>query len=248
LQATSVSFKLIKKIKDDKFDAEKLDQYILLTQLGVRDLQVAVVDSADRLIFFEDYIFNGLNSYDELMGVLRSLYESHELLTAGFWKGVIFSIKNNHLVQVPDSLFVPAAAEDYLRFNAKADREKDEIHFCRHHLSDAVTVFAIPRELHWWIGSLYPNSSVRFVHQSASLIEGVLNYARSHEGAPLYVYVDRFKLHILSVKNNKLVYYNQFVIKQLHWKEFAALPGVLQIHQQCDVWRKTFSPEVWIYV
>jgi len=124
LQATSVSFKLIRKIKDDKFDAENLDQYTLLTQLGVRDLQVAVVDSADRLIFFEDYIFNGLNSHDELMGVLRSLYESHELLTAGFWKGVIFSIKNNHLVQVPDSLFEPAAVEDYLRFNAQSDRKK----------------------------------------------------------------------------------------------------------------------------
>src|SRR5258708_39602640 len=72
-QATSVNYKLIRKIKDDKFDAEELDQYTLLTQLGVRDLQVAVVDSADnRLLFFEDYIFNGLNSYDELMVVLRS--------------------------------------------------------------------------------------------------------------------------------------------------------------------------------
>jgi hypothetical protein len=215
LQATSVSYKLIKKIKDDKFDAEKLDQYTLLTQLGVRDLQVAVVDSADnRLVFFEDYIFNSLNSYEDLMAVLLTLYESHELLTAGFWKSVIFAIKNNHLVQVPDSLFVPAAAEDYLRFNAQSDRTKDEVLFCRHHLSDAVTVFAIPRELQRWIGSLYPNSAVRFIHQSASLIEGVLNYARSDEGPPLYVYVDRFKLHILFVKNNKLVYYNQFIIKQ----------------------------------
>src|SRR5260221_6860231 len=86
LQATSVNYKLIRKIKDDKFDAEELDQYTLLTQLGVRDLQVAVVDSADnRLLFFEDYIFNGLNSYDELMVVVRSLYDSHELLMAGFW-------------------------------------------------------------------------------------------------------------------------------------------------------------------
>ncbi|HMI68151.1 MAG TPA: DUF3822 family protein [Cyclobacteriaceae bacterium] len=215
LQATSVNYKLIRKIKDDKFDAEELDQYTLLTQLGVRDLQVAVVDSADnRLLFFEDYIFNGLNSYDELMVVLRSLYDSHELLMAGFWKGVIFSIKNNHLVQVPDSLFVQAAADEYLRFNAQSDGEKEETLFCRHHLSDAVTVFAIPRELHGWIGSLYPNSAVRFIHQSASLIEGVLNYARSYEGTPLFVYVDRFKLHIVFVKNNTLVYYNQFVINQ----------------------------------
>ena len=216
-----------------------------MAQLGVRDLQVAVVDSADsRLIFFEDYIFNDLSSYDELMVVLRTLYESHELLMAGFWKNVIFSVKNSHLVQVPDSLFVPSAAEDYLRFNAQSDREKEEILFCRHHLSDAVTVFAITRELHLWIGSLYPNSAVRFIHQSASLIEGVLNYARSYEGTPLYVFVDRFKLHILSVKNNKLLYYNQFVIKQ-----FADyIKYIMLVMKGLDMDQSTSQVMLWGYI
>ena len=214
MQATSVSYKLIRKIKDDRFDPEKLDQYTLLAQLGVRDLQVGVVDSSDRrLLFFEDYIFNDLSSYEELMGVLRTLFESHELLTAGFWKGVTFSIKNNHLVQLPDSLFVASAAADYLRLNAQSDTD-DVVLYCKHHLSDAVSVFDMPGELHRWIMSLYPNSTVQFIHQSASLIEGVLNESRSFDGTPLFIYVDRFKLHVLSVQNNKLVYYNQFVIKQ----------------------------------
>jgi len=30
----------------------------------------------------------------------------------------------------------------------------------------------------------------------------------------LYLYVDRFKLHVLSLKDGHLIYYNQFVIKQ----------------------------------
>lgn len=51
------------------------------------------------------------------------------------------------------------------------------------------------------------------MHQSAALIEGVLEYAKANEN-PLYIYVDRFKLHILSVSNGKLLYYNQFLIKQ----------------------------------
>ncbi|HRG09658.1 MAG TPA: DUF3822 family protein, partial [Cyclobacteriaceae bacterium] len=51
------------------------------------------------------------------------------------------------------------------------------------------------------------------VHQSAALIEGVLEYAKANEN-PLYIYVDRFKLHILAVSNGKLLYYNQFLIKQ----------------------------------
>ncbi len=65
-----------------------------------------------------------------------------------------------------------------------------------------------------WLNGLYTNSSVKFVHQSAALVEGVMEYSKSVQGSPLYIYVDRFKLHILSVKNNTLIYYNQFMIKQ----------------------------------
>ncbi len=214
MPATTVSHKLIKKIKDDRFDAERLDQYTLLAQLGVRDLQVAVIDEDKRLLFFEDYIFNGLNSYDELMTALAGLYESHELLTAGFWKKVTFSIKNNHLVQVPDALFTPDAAADYLKLNANAEQDKDDILLCKQQRIEAVTVFGIQKGLHQWIESLYANSTVQFIHQSAALIEGVLQYAPGVEGTPLYIYVDRFKLHIISVRDGKLIYYNQFVIKQ----------------------------------
>ncbi len=215
MQAATVSYKLIKKIKDDKFDEEKLHQYPLLAQLGVRDLQVAVVDTdPNRLVFFEDYIFNDLSSREEQLELLHTLFESHELLMAGFWRSVIFSIKNNQLVQVPNSLFVPEGAAEYLRFNAQFDTEKEEILYCHNEQTDAVTVFAMPTELHQWISKLYVNSSVKFIHQSAALIEGVLTCAKEMSDSPLYIYIDRFKLHILSVKKGELVYYNQFVIKQ----------------------------------
>ncbi len=215
MQATAVSYKLIKKIKDDRFDEEKLHQYTLLVQLGVRDLRVAVVDSSDKLlVFFEDYILNDLSSHDDMLSVLRVLFESHELLMAGFWRKVVISVKNNKLVQVPDSLFIEQEAGEYLCFNAQLDAEKDEVLFCRHIHSEVVTVFAVPKELYAWIKGQYANTSVAFVHQSATLIEGVLNYEHGSSGTPLYIYVDRFKLHILSVKNKKLVYYNQFSIKQ----------------------------------
>jgi hypothetical protein len=44
------------------------------------------------------------------------------------------------------------------------------------------------------------------------MISGCLEYAKSDR--PLYIYVDRFKLHILYLRGNKLAYYNQFAIKQ----------------------------------
>ena len=215
MQTATLSYKLIKKIKDEKFDEEKLQHYVLLIQLGIRDFQVAVIDSNDsRLIFFEDYVLSEVNSHSELLGLLKTLFESHELLTAGFWKKVKVSIKNNKVIQVPSSLFVEAAAEEYLSFNAQLTTEIELTLHCSNTASDIVSVFAIQRDLHQWLCTIYANSTLCFIHQSASLIEGVLRSSKSQKNQSLYIYVDRFKLHILSVQNQKLVYYNQFAIKQ----------------------------------
>lgn len=214
MQAIAQGFKLIKKIKDDRFDEEKLHQYTLLVQFGVRDLQVAIVDSEDsRLLFFEDYVLGDSNSHSELINQYQQLFDSHPVLHAGFWSEVRISVKNTKFAQVPASLFMPEAAAEYLRFNAQLDLEKEDILVCQNHRSDAITVFAIQKELNTWLRTIYANTTLKLVHQSAALIEGVLEYAKSNQN-PLYIYVDRFKLHILAVGEGKLIYYNQFLIKQ----------------------------------
>ncbi len=236
MASAPLSYKLIKKIKDDKFDVDNLHQYTLLIHLGVRDLQVGIVDNEDRLLFFEDYIFQNLNSSEDQHALLKELFEAHHLLTAGFWKTVKFSIKNNKLVQVPDSLFIPEAAAEYLKLNARFDAEKEVVLSCQNIKSNAVTVFALHRGIHDWINELYPNSAVKFMHQSTSLIEGVLDYAVSEEKPSLFIYVDRFKLHVISVKKGKLVYYNQFPIKHFsdYVKYIMLVLNAMQMSQQAS--------------
>lgn len=216
MSSVTTRHKLIKKIKDEKFDEEKLQRYILLTQIGAKDFQVAVVDGDDdRLIFFEDYVFNDVNSQKDLQEALEALFDAHEYLQAGFWKEVKVSIKNNKFVQVPASLFIESAAAEYLSFNAVIDKGKESIQTCRNVKTEAVTIFALQNEMLAWLNRIYVNTSVSIYHQSAALIEGVLaSAAASDESKPLYVYVDRFKLHILYAKGGKLIYYNQFLIKQ----------------------------------
>jgi Protein of unknown function (DUF3822) len=215
LQSTAQGFKLIKKIKDDRFDEEKLHHYELLIQLGIRDLQIAIIDTQDsRLLFFEDYVLGDLNSHDEVLDLFKVLFESHTVLQAGFWKEVRISIKNTKFAQVPATLFLEEAAVEYLQLNAQIDLSKEDVLSCRNNLIDAVTVFAIQKELHDWFKLIYANTTLSIVHQSAALIEGVLQYAKREEKMPLYIYVDRFKLHIMAVSKGKLIYYNQFLIKQ----------------------------------
>lgn len=235
MSALATRHKLIKKIKDEKFDEEKLQRYTLLVQVGAKDIQTAVVDSDDgRLIFFEDYVLSDVNSPEDLHSALKALFESHEHLMAGFWKEVKLSIKNNKFVQVPSPLFLEDAASEYLSFNAVVDNSRETAIFCRNRLCDAVTVYAVQKELLEFLQKTYANTRVHIFHQSAALIEGAMTVAKEKQGEPLYVYVDRFKLHILWLQKGKLVYYNQFLIKQFsdYAKSIMLVMNALGLNQE----------------
>jgi hypothetical protein len=244
LQIATPTFKLIKKIKDERFDEEKLHQYNLLINIGVRDFQVAVIDTDDsRLVFFEDYVLGDLGSPEELLLQLQSLFEAHPLLLAGFWKKVTAGFKNHKFVQVPSSLFIESSAADYLTFNSHFDDAK-EVALFNAQKSGAITVFAVYKVVHEWLRNLYANTQVVFVHQSTSLIEGVTSYHNRMSGSPLYIYIDRFRLHLLSVKEGKLIYYNQFNIKQFS----DYIKYIMLVLNALNMDQKTSQIVLWGYI
>lgn len=167
----------------------------------------------------EDYVFNNVESPEHQLEVVKELYDSHPLLLAGFWKSVTFSIKSNKFVQVPGQLFVEGSAAEYLKFNAQIEPDKDKILFCSNSQLDSVTVYVAPLPLYNWLNSIYQNASLKFIHQSTALIEGVLRISRQRDSMPLYLYVDRFKMHILAARDGHLIYYNQFPIK--HFADYV---------------------------
>ncbi len=239
MQSTAIGYKLIKKIKDDRFDEDNIHQYDLLVQLSVRDFQIGIVDCSDgRVLFFEDYVLGDLSSHQELLTLFKTLFESHPVLQAGFWNSAKISIKNNKFVQVPNSLFVEEAASEYLKFNTNIDPEKEDVLFCHNEKIDAITIFAVQKDLLTWLRRIYSNTKIHLVHQSSSLIEGMLQFVGQSQKSRLYIYVDRFKLHILSIENSKLIYYNQFAIKQFSdYVKYIMLvmKGLGMDQQTCEV-------------
>lgn len=215
MKTATINYKLIKNIKDEKFDVDQLHQYILLLNVGVRDLQVAVVDSqSSQCLLLEDFVFGIINSYAELQQLLAELFNDHHFLTAGFWKEVRVSIKNHKFIQVPNALFIEEAASDYLKFNANIDLETEDVLSFQGNQTEAVTVFAVPKNIRQWLIETYPNTKLSILHQSNALIEFSLTYHEKQYNQPIFIYVDRFKLHIMIVRNKQLMYYNQFSIKQ----------------------------------
>jgi hypothetical protein len=215
LQTTAFNYKLIKKIKDERFDEEFIHQYDLLLQLSTRDFQLLVVDPKDnKILLLEDFVLPSLNSHEELMLMLDQLFDSHALLKAGFWRRIKVSIKNQKFVQVPQALFAEESMAEYLKFNAPVDASKEEFLSTVNTRSQAVTIFAVNKDLKQWFEKIYPNNPPCYTHQSAALIEGMMEFSEGRNDQPLYIYVDRFKLHLLACKGGKLLYYNQFSIKQ----------------------------------
>lgn len=216
MQTTELHFKLIKKIKDDRFDEDQLDHYVLLVQLGVRDVQTCVIDSRDnRVLLLEDFILPAASSASQWMTEVDELFDSHALLKANFWKEIKIAVKNTKFTLVPDKLFDASSLLKYLRFNAPVDPEKESFFFNKSSSSDVVTTFAIDTALNDWLQhTIYKNAKPNLYHQSAALIEGILEESTKRTDRPLYAYIDRFKLHLISGTNGMLLYYNQFPIKQ----------------------------------
>ena len=214
LQTTALNHKLIRKIKDDLFDEENIDQYHLLINIGTRDFQLLVIAPQDnKVLLMEDFVLPGITSNEELLKILDQLFDSHAFLKAGFWKKIKVCVKNQKFVQVPAECSLEDSIAEYLRFNASVDASKEECMSSVNPKAQAVTAFVINSDLKNWLNNVYPNNPPIFTHQSAALIEGTLQYAERRDDNPLYIYVDRFKLHIWH-ENGKLRYYNQFAIKE----------------------------------
>ena len=215
MQTTEVTYKLLKKIKDERFDEDKIHQYALFVNIGTRDFQVCVIDTEEkRCLLLEDYVFPTVSSHKELVSALDQLFEAHAFLKAGFWKEIKISFKNQSFVQVPLALYSEDALADYLKFNTHVNRDLEDFLPVSLKSTTAVTVFAIHKDIKEWLMGIYPGKKPIFVHQSAVLIEGIMQAAATRKDNPLYIYVDRFKLHVLSAHNGTLIYYNQFSIKQ----------------------------------
>lgn len=208
-------YKLLKKIQDKDLEVDNLHHYNLHILCGNRDIQFTVSDSkSGKCLLLEDYALSRVKTYKELVAMLDKLFDDHHLLKAGFWNSVKVGIKNNKFALVPAKLFDPNSLFDYLKLNCKINPDTDQLLYYKHLKSEAVNCFAVNKQLYQWFNSVYPSIEIGFVHQSCTLIEGVLAQLANYPEDSIFLYVDRFKLHIVSSRNKKLEYYNQFSIKK----------------------------------
>jgi len=210
----SKSFRLLKKIKDPKFEIDRLEFYSLSLFIGNRDFQVMVTDSESRqILLLEDFVLDPTLNDEIKFDVLQFIFDDHHLLLANFWKTISVVIKNRSFTFVPYALYEEESIGNYLNYNASLDPNSEDVMLTYHKHLDMVNVFAFPVKLRELVTAIYPGRKIIFQHQSSCLINGTfLNNAP--EMRDFTIYIDRFGLHILVMDDKKLLFYNQYIIHQ----------------------------------
>ncbi len=209
---SATTYRLLKKFRDENFDEDRIGEYHLALLTGPRDLQVLVSDpNANKALWLEDYVFPSAQHDDDWIIALRELFDHHPFLSAGFWNNIRVGVKTPSFVHHPIELFSETDAITCLGLNATLTSESEVI-TCRMHERGLAVAFALPAPLKKWITSVYAGNKPCFLHQSCALIEGVLQELHTYKENSLFIFVDRFRLHILVANQQGLRYYNQFAI------------------------------------
>ncbi|UXP31299.1 DUF3822 family protein [Reichenbachiella agarivorans] len=210
----STSYKLVSRIKDSRFDVDRLHDYCLLLQIGLRDIQICVTDTRDdSCLLVEDFLLLEIKTVNSRLQALNALFENHHLLTAGFWDSVKLSLKSHKFSLVPSSHFIPDSISEYLKLNCVVNPNVEGEYYYQHKSSNVVNAFAADKRLINWVKSLYPSKDIIIMHQGSALIEAVLRQKVQGEGKGVFCILDRNVLHVFVSHNNQLHYYNQFSIK-----------------------------------
>ena len=208
------SFRLLKKIKDPKFEIDRLEFYSLSLFLGKRDFQILIRDAElNYCLLLEDYVFAPDIEPSQQKELLRYIFDDHHLLLANFWKSIQFVIKNRNFTFVPSPLFEEENIAAYLKLNTLFDPATDEVMLTYHKQLDMINVFSVPRYIVEMIEEIYPGNKPSYIHQSSPLISGLLSLNQP-EMRDIVLFIDRFGLHIMVAYDKKLVFYNQYTIRK----------------------------------
>ncbi len=207
-------YRILKEIKDPKFEIDRLEFYNLFILMGIRDMQLFIIDNQEqRPVLLEDFMVAETESLTEKIDLLRKLFNDHHCLQAGFWNQVNVSFKNRKFTQVPADLFSDEMSNYFLSLNADFDVSNDLILNTEIDPAGLVNVFAVPNVLIDFFNQSYPRHTVKYAHQSSALIKGaVQGKAESHQA--VIVYIDRFAMHVSASSGSRLLFYNQYPIKK----------------------------------
>ncbi len=194
-------------IKDERLDVDHIDHYHLSFFIGTSACEICIYDDRKkRVVLFESI---PMDTDKTLLENLKFIHHEHVLISAGFWKTVIVTLRNHSFAQVPNELYSGDYAYDYIKLNAHTDPLKEKYVSTLDEKLGCTTVFAVPHELIRWIDGKYPKPDIVFRHESANFLKTLKGLVEKEEDQ-LFVNLTGSDMLLAGFKAGKLAIYNQF--------------------------------------
>lgn len=211
-KTTQKHFRSVFKVKDEKFEVDKIGSYDLALYIGDKHFKSAVVSQKEaRCVFFESFEFTKeLKSSDKLEQI-KLIFDEHEILQAGFWQSVRCVINSDFFTLLPVELFDSKKAESVLKYHySDADDKKYSFHAYKPNSGPASSLFYLEKEVEGLISSYYPKIKVKYLHVLSCILEGILNSTTVNSDNQVYAYFKSDNVSIFIQNSGKLIFSNSF--------------------------------------
>ncbi len=196
---------------DDTFDIELASTYHLSIQYCSRNFSFVIRDaSGTNFIAYKSHWFDKPVQKQEMADQIRGFLNADSFLTRSY-KSVQFLYQTPVSVLVPSALFRKENPEAYFRFSADL-LEEEKVHYRKIPSIDAFVLFPMPEDLINQVSFML--DKVQFFHQACPQIEAAMaETSGSADSSQVFAHINPGSADLLVVKQNKLILYNSFVIK-----------------------------------
>ena len=212
------------KVKNRSIDLNNLYETHLSIQLSLNGFSFCVVDKTYDLVQklvhhpFEDRAAGP----EDLLARIQSIFEKETLLQQKYGS-VNVSHVNELSSLVPKPFFDESKLKDYIRYSSKTF-DNDYIVWDEIENHDLINVYIPFVNVNNFLLERF--GSFEYKHFSTVLITNLLSTYRYSEHPHIFIHVDRNRMYVVAISNNKLQLYNSFSFKTredfLYYLLFAA--------------------------
>jgi hypothetical protein len=134
------------------------------------------------------------------------------VLQAGFWQNIFISFQNLQFTLIPEAVFKPEQAVEYLQLTTDTISEPVDVHFYKHTAAGIVNVFAAQRKILDWFKAVYLNKPFTLIHYTSAFIEGLKqqNAFAAKPSRGLSILIEESYLTIALTNGQQLEFCNTF--------------------------------------
>ncbi|MBO9614797.1 MAG: DUF3822 family protein [Dyadobacter sp.] len=220
-------------VGDNSFDAASIPLCTLCIELDERRIRFCIVkDENMECIWLEDYFFENALTPAEIFERLKRIFSGHLSWSSNNWNNVRVTVNSHAFTLVPNVLFQPESAYEYLSFalgNPVSKHEKVLWHDLP--LVHAQNVFSIQELWYDWVVNHFSSSTVTFYHLTSALAIGSLvNHVEHQEMRMMSLYFEKDHFTLVVSESQQLLLCNRFKYAQVQELAYIILFTLSQLN------------------